>query len=54
MLQCFTILILHYYFNIALFNLTLKEYSTFSFCSINIALLLTQAVLTAISGCTNG
>ena len=49
-----TILILHYYFNIALFNITLDECCAFSFCSINIALLMWQVVLTTTSSCGNG
>ena len=40
------ILILHYYFNIALAYLTLDECCTFPFCSVNIALLTLQVVLT--------
>ena len=62
MLHCFTILlfnvtllILHYYFNIALLNVTLDECYTFSFCSIDISLvLISQVVLTITSSCANG
>ena len=47
-------LILHYWYNIALFNLTLDECYAFSFFSINIALLMWQVVLTTTSSCENG
>ena len=53
--RCFTtILLLYYYFNIVLFNVTLNECYTFLFCSVNIALLMTQVVLPNTSSCANG
>ena len=48
------ILILYYYFNIALVHVTLDEYCIFPFCSINIALLMLQVVLTITSSYKNG
>ena len=48
------ILILHYYLNIALVHVKLYECSTFPFCSINIALLMSQVALTITSSSKNG
>ena len=45
---------LFYYFNIALFNITLDKCCTFSFCSINIWLLMSQVVTAITSSCENG
>ena len=45
---------LFYYFNIALFNIALDKCCTFSVCSINIWLLMSQVVTAITSSCENG
>ena len=47
------ILLLHYCFNIVLFSVTLDDCCTFSTFSLNIALLMSQCVLTITSSCAN-